>query len=78
MIFSIPLYRIVKAIPYKNKKSPVSAATPTGEVTENQDEVIFQAVYIIIPPECAIFKNKAVNVIEKSEWLRNSNEAVRE
>lgn len=62
----------------KNKKAPVSAATPTGEVTENQDEVIFQAVYIIIPPECAIFKNKAVNVIEKSEWLRNSNEAVRE
>lgn len=42
----------------KNKKSPVSAATPTGEVTENQDEVIFQAVYIIIPPECAIFKNR--------------------
>lgn len=42
----------------KNKKSPVSAATPTGEVTGNQDEVIFQAVYTIIPPECAIFKNR--------------------
>lgn len=74
----ISCIRLLFRLASKNKKSPVSAATPTGEVTENQDEVIFQAVYIIIPPECAIFKNKAVNVIEKSEWLRNNNEAVRE
>lgn len=74
----ISCIRLLFRLASKNKKSPVSATTPTGEVTENQDEVIFQAVYIIIPPECAIFKNKAVNVIEKSEWLRNSNEAVRE
>ena len=33
--------RLLFRLASKNKKSPVSAATPTGEVTENQDEVIF-------------------------------------
>lgn len=74
----ISCIRLLFRLASKNKNPPSVLQHQRGEVTENQDEVIFQAVYIIIPPECAIFKNKAVNVIEKSEWLRNSNEAVRE
>lgn len=50
----------------KNKKSPASAATPTGETTGNQDEVILGGLISIIPPKQDFFNRIGGDVIEKS------------
>ena len=60
----------------KQKISPSVLQHQRGRMTENQDEVILggQVYYITLT---AILKMGG-DVIEKSEWVRNSNKAVRE
>lgn len=49
-------YKRLLRLVSENKKSSVSIAVPTGETTENQDEMIFWRSLSIIPPKYEIFK----------------------
>lgn len=63
---------------FENKNEAPGTAIPKASATKNQDEVIFWVGTLIISLHPQNLNDKVVKLYEKSERLRNCDEAVRE